>query len=1599
MKLFKMGIAELMRFIEFLYPSLLFISLFFIFMTPSASAQDFSVLSSTDIGAITVMEVSGAENGNYNVNFSDGTFNSVPRNRIAKKFFETHEDEYDMLVIFTNFDYNMPSPSAKAFFSPIRNSIQGIGLDANMNYTLPGSSYPDLAATQKVQGLIEMGNLSTVVSDPIDPGFETTLMRLTHEMMHRWGAYIKYKLDPNDPNSPVSEALLGKDNTHWSYLLDTNGSVLYGNHWQDNGDGTGPFTSIEPDNHTTSGIGRIYSPLDLYLMGFIDKTQVPPMLLIENAAIDKTQLTKVGDTISGTATTVTIDQIIAAMGERNPTAAQTSKTLRTGFIYAVTQGTYNSVDLLGIEAIQKAMMTRFMVLTDGKGAMDVAPSPEDPELPTNPGVYPPTGIPRTLPFAINDGVAWLMGKQQVDGRWEDLSYTALRDTAESALALKDFITAQQSRQKGVNWLAAASQGNIDYLARSIEALTDTGQNAAALVDDLVSCRNADGGWGSKKEYASNPLDTALALKALATAGYSDQTVLSNAITYLTSTQNADGGWSAGTDTANTIQPTAAVLSAFKPYRSSHQLDAAITAGASWLMEKQNADGGFGNSPSTVYDTAVAVRALWDSGASTSVINNGITYLRTAQSASGSWSESVYQTALAARALWDLQTEPDLSIKSDDIAFNPSLLTSFPSDVVVSASVWNFSKIDVPQAVVALFEGDPALGNKVAEQAVSFPKQSATLVSFRITVNDSLEHTYFVSVDPQNQIEETDELNNIASKTLKVLQPPVVGFDTSSSGGDESIGSVSLAVSLSNTWKEPVTVKYAVNGAAGSAGPSDHALSAGALTFNPGETTKTIALTINEDLIHEPNETVVVVLYGPTNAALGVSRYTYTILDDDPVLVALASPSAGITADNTPLLNYTQTGGTVTVYLNGQTMSPQPQNNQELPVLPDGTHTIRVEATDTAGHFMTDEVTFTVDTTAPTVRILSPMAGTIPDNTPLLSLAVDDAQATVTVTVKVDGFIVSKVSGDSLDFLQDGVHTVRVEATDAAGNTGSAETSFVVNGPAPSEPASTQDWTRRLPDFSSRSVVVDEENIISVVGKNSMAKYDKTGGLIATSPFVTEIIFGDADTVAADSCGNVYAVGTTSLDAWNTDDMKITKIDKFGAIGWGGSIEWGSPQPNDRANSIAVDPLGNVFVTGKSAGYLNNWDANYYEHVFLSKFDGASIAGIRMDWNFRGTEGDKIAADTAGNVFLSGINSSYYLYDSGGHQVWAKPSGGDMDLQGNLISAATINDKAWLQKKDRSGNLIWSREISNDPNVSLMVNDIALDKKGNIYVVGDIWNVTSSPAVTDVYLAKFDGRGNKLWSSRIGSDQEWEYGNGIAIDDFGDLYVNAYGKFDASGTYGTFLIKFLKSAPDAVSTTTTYYINSSACGQSYNSGPVVAKLETSKGTCTSSNSVRMRFSDGPTAMLVAYLQNGGYAVDTKVTGSLSGSFLSLLSQSQTGGTGTIELVEANPSNGAVVSTLKTVTVSLASNALGYIGDLSALYGTVRSGYTFGIRLSMTSNSRDYNEIKWGQAYNCAPGTLSVLICFLSFYLPFLCRKPDTCLNLNRIATTTSPPIGT
>jgi Big-like domain-containing protein len=195
----------------------------------------------------------------------------------------------------------------------------------------------------------------------------------------------------------------------------------------------------------------------------------------------------------------------------------------------------------------------------------------------------------------------------------------------------------------------------------------------------------------------------------------------------------------------------------------------------------------------------------------------------------------------------------------------------------------------------------------------------------------------------------------------------------------------------------------------------------------------------------------IVLVESTDAAgnLGSATSSFTVDTLAPV-VAITAPAAGLTNDNTPLLSFSVTEiNAVTNVVKVDGVIVAKVSGDSLAQLADGPHTIRVESTDAAGNIAVPvEVIITVDATPPLVSLTAPANnGFTNDNTPLLTFTATDVNP-VTNVVRVDGVIVAKVSGDSLAQLADGAHIVLVESTDAAGNLGSATSSFTVDTLAP-----------------------------------------------------------------------------------------------------------------------------------------------------------------------------------------------------------------------------------------------------------------------------------------------------------------------------------------------------------------------------------------------------------------------------------------------------------------------------------------------------------------------------------------------------------------------
>ncbi len=135
-----------------------------------------------------------------------------------------------------------------------------------------------------------------------------------------------------------------------------------------------------------------------------------------------------------------------------------------------------------------------------------------------------------------------------------------------------------------------------------------------------------------------------------------------------------------------------------------------------------------------------------------------------------------------------------------------------------------------------------------------------------------------------QLEASDGALSTTDTVTITVDPeplPTVAFNTTASSGNEAITTVQLAVSLSDAYDSgTVTVNYAVTGGT-AVNPDDYSIAGNQLTFNPGVTQQNIVLTIVDDAVVEPDETVEVTLSNPANATLGANTvHTYTIVNDD-----------------------------------------------------------------------------------------------------------------------------------------------------------------------------------------------------------------------------------------------------------------------------------------------------------------------------------------------------------------------------------------------------------------------------------------------------------------------------------------------------------------------------------------------------------------------------------------------------------------------------------------------------------------------------------------------------------------------------------------------
>lgn len=212
--------------------------------------------------------------------------------------------------------------------------------------------------------------LAETSQDGDPPPYMYAMSQIAHEMGHRWGAFVSAKVNGEAiPLGPTHWARGLQAQVAFPYQRPVEASIMGGGVWQDNLDGT--YTQLDDDYYVPA---TGWSYLDLYLMGLISPAEVPDFFILRN-------LVPAGKDANGHGifkadrTKVTIQDVIAAEGARQPAVDKSQRRFNTGMVIIVQHGEKPSSELIErTNGIRKQWIDYFAVTTGRRASMTANPN-------------------------------------------------------------------------------------------------------------------------------------------------------------------------------------------------------------------------------------------------------------------------------------------------------------------------------------------------------------------------------------------------------------------------------------------------------------------------------------------------------------------------------------------------------------------------------------------------------------------------------------------------------------------------------------------------------------------------------------------------------------------------------------------------------------------------------------------------------------------------------------------------------------------------------------------------------------------------------------------------------------------------------------------------------------------------------------------------------------------------------------------------------------------------------------------------------------------------------------------------------------------------
>ena len=277
---------------------------------------------------------------------------------VAQKFYETHEDAYDYLVIYNNMGIDAML-AAVAYESTVRSSGAGYSV-------APGDYGAQYGSAARLRSVMNMGRLDNY---PLDPNAvvplrtgpqDTSLTVLGHESGHLFLAFASIP----DPGGSTAKPMIGYGGSHWSFVFNSEASLDEGEQINDLGGG----------QFVTGTVTKGFAPLDRYLMGFAPSTDVADTFVVLNPNVSPLGHPLSGYFFTGTKFPISVNDVIQAVGRRTPDYTVAQHRYRFGFIMVVAPGSEDLPSFTGsvqqVDTYRQQFVAAYTKFSANLGAAD-----------------------------------------------------------------------------------------------------------------------------------------------------------------------------------------------------------------------------------------------------------------------------------------------------------------------------------------------------------------------------------------------------------------------------------------------------------------------------------------------------------------------------------------------------------------------------------------------------------------------------------------------------------------------------------------------------------------------------------------------------------------------------------------------------------------------------------------------------------------------------------------------------------------------------------------------------------------------------------------------------------------------------------------------------------------------------------------------------------------------------------------------------------------------------------------------------------------------------------------------------------------------------